>query len=112
MTTTYEQKRVLHDEAPLMLGAWQFAPEMKQVRGGDATVGTICGHHSPHAVRIFLDGAWTTFCMDCWRRNRRSYRRPNGLLPQTESSAEQVSAATIRKTFDNPFLQSLRSGGR
>ena len=34
MTTTYEQKRVLHDEAPLMLGAWQFAPEMKQVRGG------------------------------------------------------------------------------
>ena len=112
MTTTYEQKRVLHDEAPLMLGAWQFAPEMKQVGDVDTTVDTICGHHSPHAVRIFLDGAWTTFCMDCWRRNRRSYRRPDGLLPQTESSAEQVSAATIRKTFDNPFLQSLCSGGR
>ncbi|MDD2748086.1 MAG: hypothetical protein PHG39_11130 [Acidithiobacillus ferrooxidans] len=107
MTTTYEQQRVLHDEAPLMLGGWQFAPEMKQVRDVDAAVGTICGHHSPHAVRIFLDGAWTTFCMDCWRRNRRSYRRP-----QTESSAEQVSPATIRKTFSKPFLQSLRSGGR
>ena len=53
MTTTYEQQRVLHDEASLMLGAWQFAPEMKQVRDVDATVGTICGHHSPHAVRIF-----------------------------------------------------------
>jgi hypothetical protein len=95
-----------------MLGAWQFAPEMKQVRDVDVTVGTICGHHSPHAVRIFLDGAWTTFCMDCWRRNRHSYRRSDGLLPQTESSAEQVSPATIRKTFGKPFLQSLRSGGR
>ena len=107
MTTTYEQQRVLHDEAPLMLGGWQFAPEMKQVRDVGAAVGTICGHHSPHAVRIFLDGAWTTFCMDCWRRNRRSYRRP-----QAESSAEQVSPATSRKTFSKPFLQSLRSGGR
>ena len=112
MTTTYEQQRVLHDESSLMLGAWQFSPEMKQVRDVDATVGTICGHHSPHAVRIFLDGAWTTFCMDCWRRNRRSYRRPDGLLAQTESSAEQVSPTAIRKTFGKPFLQSLRSGGR
>ena len=112
MTSTYEQQRVLHDESSLMLGAWQFSPEMKQVRDVDATVGTICGHHSPHAVRIFLDGAWTTFCMDCWRRNRRSYRRPDGLLAQTESSAEQVSPTAIRKTFSKPFLQSLRSGGR
>ena len=112
MTTTYEQQRVLHDESSLMLGAWQFSPEMKQVRDVDATVGTICGHHSPHAGRIFLDGAWTTFCMDCWRRNRRSYRRPDGLLAQTESSAEQVSPTAIRKTFSKPFLQSLRSGGR
>ncbi len=112
MATTYEQKSVPHDEAPLMLGACQFITELKQVRDVDTTVGTICGHLSPHAVRIFHDGAWATFCMECCRRNRRSYRRPDGLLPQTESPAEQVSPATIQKTFGKPFLKFLRSGGR
>ena len=112
MATTYEQQNVLQDDPPLTMGAWRFVAKSEQMEDVGTTITTICGHQNPHAVRIFLNGAWATFCMDCWRRNRRTYRRPGAFPSQAESLAEHDAPATIRKAFGTPSPKTLPSRGR
>lgn len=107
VATCEQQQRIPQDETPIAGDAWRFAREADQPE--NAAIATTCGHPSRQAVRIFLGGDWATYCIDCWRRNRRTYRQMEGLLPQTLAPAEQGSTARLRKTFGRLFPKALHS---
>jgi len=44
-----------------------------QVAGNTNLIATTCGHPTHQAMRVLMGDTWATFCLDCWRRNRRSY---------------------------------------